>query len=72
VIETDIIRFPTSSRQPNDIIVTNNSSRLGLDENREEHLGPENNWLRRNHATIKFPDLMDRVLERIRRDEPVN
>ena len=72
VKETDIIRFPIYPRQLNDIIVTNNSSRLGLDENREEHLGPENNWLRRNHGSIKFPDVMDRVLERIRRDEPVN
>lgn len=64
VIENDVIRFPTTYRQLNDLAVTTNSSKLGD----EEHFSP----LDRNHRNVKDPETMDRILEKIRRDFPSN
>lgn len=63
-IENDVIRFPMIPRQLNDLAVTEASSKLG----NEGHFGPFD----RNHRNIKDPATMDRVLERIRTDFPVN
>lgn len=59
----ELVRFATSG-QLNDLAVTDNSSKLG----NEEHFGS----FERNHRNIKDPATMDRVLEKIRRDFPVN
>ncbi len=60
------------TEQINDLAVTDNSSKLG----NEQHFGPNRNdpskrWLQKNHRNFKNPETMDKVIERIRTDFPV-
>ena len=74
-----MIRFPILANQLNDLAVTDTSSKLGNEEHfipdperNPERRDPSKRWLDRNHRNFKHPETMDRVLERIRRDFPVN
>ncbi len=67
----EVVRVRTT-KQINDLAVTDTSSKLG----NEQHFGPNRNdpsklWLQKNHRNFKNPETMDKVLERIRTDFPV-
>jgi pimeloyl-ACP methyl ester carboxylesterase len=74
VIKKEFERVPTTAPQLNDLVVTDNSSKH---PSQLQHFGPDPSdpsklWLQRNHRNFKNPETMNRVLEQIRRDFPVN
>lgn len=70
VFENELARVPTTN-QFNDLLVTDTTSQH---PSQLQHFapGPSNPWLYRNHRNLKHPDMMDRVLDKIRTDFPVN
>lgn len=75
VYKRDLERVPTSN-QINDLAVTNTSSQH---RSQLQHFGPSldpsdhsDDWLEKNHRNIKYPAVMDNILNIIRRDFPVN